>query len=91
MYHPMDVDDVPAASGSRPDRLSAVSGPHELVQRHTVEQIGDAVSPTLDVLVPLREEQLVPAVLALRFPCSRAGYRGAQDLVAIPRVSYGSV
>ena len=29
------------------------------VQRHTVDQILDAVSPTLDVPVPLREEQLV--------------------------------
>ena len=41
MYYPMDVDDVPAARGSRPDRLSDVSGPQERVQRRTVEQIVD--------------------------------------------------
>ena len=50
----MDVDEVPAAVGSRPDRLSPVSGPQERVPRHTVEQIVDTalVVPFLDVLVP---------------------------------------
>ena len=43
VYHPMDVDDVPAARSSRPDRLLDVSGPQEQVQRRTVEQIDDAV------------------------------------------------
>ena len=50
---------VPVASGSRPDRLLDVSGPQERVQRHTVDQILDAVPPTLDVPVPLMGEQLV--------------------------------
>ena len=35
VYYPMDVDDVPAAPGSRPDRLLDVSGPQERVQRRT--------------------------------------------------------
>ena len=43
MYYPMDVDDVPAVSGSRPDRLLDVCGPQERVQRHTVDQTVDAV------------------------------------------------
>ena len=59
----MDVDEVFAAGGSKPDRLLNMSGPQERVQRHSVDQIDDAVSLTLDLLVPLREEQLV-AVLA---------------------------
>ena len=57
LYFPMDVDDLPAAGGSRPDRLLDVSGPQERVQRHTVEQI--ILAPMLDVLVPLMEEQLL--------------------------------
>ena len=49
----LGVGGVPAA-GSRPDRLSAVSGPQERVQRRTVEQIVDCalVVPFLDVPVP---------------------------------------
>ena len=41
-YFSLDVEDVSAA-GSRPDRLSAVSGPQERVLRRTVEQIVDCV------------------------------------------------
>ena len=44
MYFAMDVDDVPAAVGSRPDRLTTVSGPKERDVRHTVEHIVDSVS-----------------------------------------------
>ena len=36
-------DDEPTAAGSRPDWLSAVSGPQERVLRHTVEQMVDCV------------------------------------------------
>ena len=36
LYYPMDVDDVPAVRGSRPDRLTEV-GPQERVLRRTVE------------------------------------------------------
>ena len=61
VYYPMDVDDVPAASGSRPDRLLDVSGPQERVQRRTMEQIVDCVRevPLLDAPVPQMAEQLV--------------------------------
>ena len=54
VYFAMDIDDVPAASGSRPDRLTNVSGPQERVLRHTVEQIVDSVpwSPVLNAPVP---------------------------------------
>ena len=52
----MDVDELPAAGGSRPDRLTEVR-PQERVQRHTVEQI--VLPPMLDVPVPLMEEQLL--------------------------------
>ena len=55
-YFPMDVDDLPAAGGSRPDRLSEVR-PQEWVQRRTVEQI--ILAPMLDVPVPLMEEKLL--------------------------------
>ena len=61
VYFPMDVDDVPAASGSRPDRLLDVSGPQERVQRRTTEQIVDCVPevPLLDAPVPQMVDQLV--------------------------------
>ena len=70
LYYPMDVDDLPAASGSRPDRLLDVSGPQERVQRHTVDQIVVAVSalPTFDVPVPQTVDQLVGALLHLDTP-----------------------
>ena len=61
VYYPMDVDDVPVARGSRPDRLLDVSGPQERVQRRTVEQIVDPVPevPLLDAPVPQTVDQLV--------------------------------
>ena len=60
-YFAMDVDEVPAAGGSRPDRLAPVSGPQERVQRHIVEQPVDPVRglPFLDAPVPQKVEQLV--------------------------------
>ena len=53
-YFAMDVDEVLAAGGSRPDRLSPVSGPQERVQRHFVEQLVEPVRrvPVLDAPVP---------------------------------------
>ena len=59
-YFSHDVEDVPAA-GSRPDGLSAVSGPQERVLRRTVEQIVDCVP-----VVPLfhtSEPQMVDSVV----------------------------
>ena len=54
----LSFDEEPG--GSRPDRLAGVR-PQERVQRHTVEQIVDAVPGlrTLDTPVPLVVEQLV--------------------------------
>ena len=67
VYYPMDVDDVPAARGSRPDRLLDVSGPQERVQRRTVEQIVDPVPevPLLDAPVPQTVDQLVEVLRPL--------------------------
>ena len=45
----LDDDSVPELAGSRPDRLSAVSGPQERVPRHMVEQIVDIV-PVVQLL-----------------------------------------
>ena len=57
--YPMDVDDVPAVGGSRPDRVSDVSGPQERVQRRIVQQTIDVVPlPMLDAPVPQMVGQL---------------------------------
>ena len=63
----MDVDEVPAAVGSRPDRLSPVSGPQEQVQRHTVEQIVDSALglPILNARVRPRLEQAAGVLTGL--------------------------
>ena len=47
-----------------PDRLSAVSGPQQWVQRHTVEQMGDCMPglPVLDAPVP-QVEHLVGVLM----------------------------
>ena len=60
-YFAMDVDEVPAAGGSRPDRLAPVSGPQERVQRHFVEQLVEPVRgvPVLDAPVPQMVDHLV--------------------------------
>ena len=67
VYYPMDVDDVPAARGSRPDRLSAVSGPQERVPRHIVEQIVDIVPvvPLLHVPAPQTVDSVVEVLKIL--------------------------
>ena len=56
-YFPMDVDDLPAAGGSRPDRLSEVraAGAGPAAHRGT----DHSPLPMLDVPVPLMEEQLL--------------------------------
>ena len=79
VYYPMDVDDVLAARGSRPDRLLDASGPQERAQRRTVEQIDDAVPvvPLLHTFVPQMVDQLSPQ--AIRHRGTRAGDRSAQD------------
>ena len=52
-YFAMDLDEVPAAGGFRPDRLAPVSGPQEMVQRHFVQQLVEPVRgvPVLDAPV----------------------------------------
>ena len=86
VYYPMDVDDVPAATGSRPDRLLDVSGPQERVQRRTMEQIGDSVPflPSLDVPVPLMGEQLVEVykLLDVMVP---------EQVIAVPKIFVGDI
>ena len=64
VYYPMDVDDVPAAGGSWPDRLLDVSGPQERVLRRTVEQIVEPVRgvPVLDALVSQMVDQAAEVV-----------------------------
>ena len=53
-----------------------------------MDQILDAVAPTVDVPVPLDGGTAAGRCLrAARYPGPRAGYQGAQDLVAIPLVS----
>ena len=60
-YYDLDDGSVPELGGSRPDRLFAVSGPQERVQRHIVEQMADCapVVPMLDAPVPLVVEKPV--------------------------------
>ena len=67
VYYPMDVDDVPAAGGSRPDRLLDVSGPQERLPRHIVEQIVDIVPvvPLLHVPAPQTVDSVVEVLKIL--------------------------
>ena len=76
-YYPMDVDDLPAAGGSRPDRLTEVR-PQERVQRRTVEQI--ILAPMLDVPVPLMEEQLLVDAFAPH------DVRVPEQIVEVPKI-----
>ena len=58
-------------------------------RHHTVEQIVDPVPevPLLHVIVPQMVEQLVDILTPSRSPCSRPGYRSAQDCVSTPSCS----
>ena len=69
--------------GSRPDRIPTLSGPQERVQRHTVDQIFDALSflPTLDTPVPLMVEQLVDV---LRFV--DALVPDSEQVIEVPKI-----
>ena len=83
VYFAMDVDDVLAASGSRPDRLTPVSGPQEPVQQHPVDQIVDTAPalPILDVPVPLMGEQLVDVLRFFDTLCPVAG-----QVIDVPKI-----
>ena len=65
-------DDEPPAAGSRPDRLSAVSGPQERVQRRSVAQIEVTVPsvPILDVAVPQMVDVMVEVLTCFEKPSS---------------------
>ena len=85
VYCPMDMDDVPPASGSRPDRQFDVSGPQERVQRHTVDQIVLVVSalPTFEIPVPQMVEQLVDV---LRFVDALVFV--AKQVIEVPKIIF---
>ena len=80
VYYPMDVDDVLAARGSRPDRLLDVSGPKERVQRRIMEQIVNCVPvvPLLDAPVPQTVDQVVEVLRPLDTVVPEGGDRSAQ-------------
>ena len=73
--------------GARPDRIATLSGPHARVQRRTVQQIVDEVSPVplLDDPVPQMVEQL-PDVLQFfdRFAVP-------EQVIAVPKIFIESV
>ena len=73
----MDVEDLPAAGGSRLDRLSEVR-PQERVQRRSVEQI--ILAPMLDVPVPLMEEQLLVDAFATH------DVRVPEQVIEVPKI-----
>ena len=74
--------------GARPDRIATLSGPHARVQRRTVQQIVDEVSPVplLDDPVPQMVEQL-PDVLRFfdRFATV------PEQVIAVPKIFIESV
>ena len=73
----LDLDEAPAAGGSRPDRLTEVRL-QERDQRHTVEQI--ILVPTLDVPVPLMEEQLLVDAFAPH------GIHVPEQVIEVPKI-----
>ena len=82
VYFAMDVDDVPAALGSRPDRLSEVR-PQERTQRRTVQQIVDPVHslPTLDDPAPQMVEQLLNLAHFLDIPLP-----DPEQVIEVPKI-----
>ena len=81
VYFAMDVDDVPAALGSRPDRLSEVR-PQERAQRRTVQQIVDPVPLlTLDDLAPQMVGQLLNFAHFLDIPLP-----DPEQVIEVPKI-----
>ena len=79
----MDVDDVPAVRGSRPDRLTEVRL-QERVLRRTVEQNFDAVAfPTLNVPVPQMVDHPLALLLSADFP-------DPEQVIEVPKISMPS-
>ena len=83
-YFAMDVDEVPAVGGSRPDRLYEVR-PQERVLRRTVEQnVGVFTFPVLDAPVPQMVDQLVDVLKIFD--------RGlTEQVIEVPKVSLQDV
>ena len=77
-------DDEPPAAGSRPDRLSAVSGPQERVQRRSVALIEVTVPsvPILDVAVPQMVDVMVEVFTCFDKPSS------VEQVIAVPTIDF---
>ena len=71
----------PPPPGTQPASLAEPREDVVNVQRHTVNQTVDAVSPMLDVLVPLREEQLLVAML------THFDLLVAEQVIEVPKIS----
>ena len=79
----MDVDDVPAVLGSRPDRLLEVR-PQERVLRRAVEQNVDVVTfPAHDVPMPQMVDQPLALLLSAHFP-------DPEQVIEVPKISLPS-
>ena len=76
-------DDMPAARGSRLDRLSEVR-PQERVLLRTVEQTIDAAPslPTLDVLAPQMVDAMVEVLTCTDKPSS------VEQVIAVPTIDF---
>ena len=86
VYFAMDVDDVPAALGSRPDRLSEVR-PQERAQRRTVKQIVDPVPlRALDDPAPQMVGQLLNLAHFLDTPLPDPEQVIEEQLVEVPTI-----
>ena len=80
VYFAVDVDDVPAALGSRPDQLSEV---RQEDLRRSVQQMVDAVPslPTLNAPAPQMVEQLV------HFSKFLGVHSPAEQVIDVPKIS----
>ena len=74
--------------GARPDRIATLSGPHARVQRRTVQQIVDEVSPVplLDDPVPQTVEQLVDVLRFFNSLCPVS-----EQVIEVPKISLEDV
>ena len=88
-----DNDSVPELGGTRPDRLSAVSGPQERVPRRIVEQIVDSapVLPLLHDPVPQTVDSVVEVLhfFLQRWPvgAEQVWNCEARQVINVPKIS----
>ena len=80
----MDVDDVPAAKGSRPDRLFDVSGPQERVLQPPMGQLVESVpvAALLDIPVPQMMDQLVDVLKIIDTTSS------VEQVIKVPMIAF---